>query len=388
MLARNRRCCTSLVGLAFALGAGSTAGAADLEAPSGPSVQVHGFVSQGFVKSTDNDYLVDSSRGSFQFSELGLNFTSQLTDKLRVGAQFFAYDLGPMGNYRTVADWYYLDYRHRDWLGFRAGRLKLVYGLYNDISDIDAARSVVLLPSSIYPVVNRELLLAFTGSEVYGYLSLRRAGALEYRIYGGAISIDIPVQAGSPVQVNAYDLPYLAGGRLLWEAPLQGLRIGATGIYARAEASAVFPTFMSAMLKSNLYAGVASAEYQARDLLVVVEYAQTRNENTSTDPALLPVRAVTVSEGGYVMSAYRATRWLQPTAYYSLLYPNRNVRDGRENFQHDLAATLRFDINAYWLVKLEAHYMQGTARLSGTAASRAIAPENWGLFLIKTTAYF
>ena len=36
----------------------------------------------------------------------------------------------------------------------------------------------------------------------------------------------------------------------------------------------------------------------------------------------------------------------------------------RDNYQHDFAATLRFDINPYWLVKLEGHYIDGTTDVS------------------------
>ena len=39
------------------------------------STQIHGFVSQGFIKSTDNNYLGQSERGSFEFTEVGINFT-------------------------------------------------------------------------------------------------------------------------------------------------------------------------------------------------------------------------------------------------------------------------------------------------------------------------
>ena len=45
------------------------------------------------------------------------------------------------------ADWFDLDYRWKDWLGLRAGRVKLPYGLYNDTSDIDAARVLTGLSS-------------------------------------------------------------------------------------------------------------------------------------------------------------------------------------------------------------------------------------------------
>ena len=46
-------------------------------------LQVHGFVSQGFIKSTGNNYLADSKRGSFELTEAALNFTDSLTDRLR-----------------------------------------------------------------------------------------------------------------------------------------------------------------------------------------------------------------------------------------------------------------------------------------------------------------
>src|SRR5260221_10535223 len=46
-------------------------------------VQVHAFVSQGLIKTTKNNYLVQSERGSLEFTEAGVNFTKELTDKLR-----------------------------------------------------------------------------------------------------------------------------------------------------------------------------------------------------------------------------------------------------------------------------------------------------------------
>ena len=59
--------------------------------------------------------------------------------------------------------------------------------------------------------------------------------------------------------------------------------------------------------------------------------------------------------------------------------------------QHDFALTLRFDVNRYWLIKAEGHYMRGTAGLSsslnGNQPLGALTPD-WALFAVKTTAYF
>src|SRR5688572_2702508 len=102
------------------------AAAEEIETPLAlPPLQLHGFVSQGFLLTSANNYLADSERGSFEFAEAGLNVTMPMTDRLRAGMQLFARDLGPIGDYQATLDWFYLDYRWRDWLGLRAGRLKL-----------------------------------------------------------------------------------------------------------------------------------------------------------------------------------------------------------------------------------------------------------------------
>jgi hypothetical protein len=378
--------------------------AADLDASGSLSgVDVHGFVSQGYIKSTGNDYLAQTKNaGSFDFTEAGINFTTQLTERFRLGLQLFAYDLGQLGQYHVSADWYYLDYHFRDALGIRAGRLKMPLGLYNDIADIDAARVPILLPTGLYPSTNREFLLAQTGVEVYGYLRLGAAGALDYRVFGGSLQIDpvdLPSQAGSLTPISSYGVPYVGGGRLAWETPLDGLKVEVTAAALRAEASAVLlllwpgagspaPTLNE---KEDLYLAVGSIEYAAHDLLLQAEYTQQRSDLTSDNQAVALSR-VTVSEAGYGLAAYRISRWLQPGAYYSLAYANRNLGAGQDdrNVQHDLAATLRFDINNFWLVKVEGHFMHGTGLINSgdTSTDVLTSPENWGLFLVKTTGYF
>jgi hypothetical protein len=363
------------------------------------SVEVHAFASQGFIVSKDNNYLdADTTHGSFQFSELGVNLTKNLTDRFRVGLQLFAQDLGPTGSYDIKADWFYLDYRFANWLGVRAGRVKIPFGLYNDSADIDSARVAVLLPQSVYPEENRNYLLAQTGGEVYGYTSLHAAGALDYRAYAGTIFLDTTSTAGSPYQIQSFNVPYLAGGRLLYETPLQGLRVGGSVQALRLDAT-VLPvatggtstTPMSADIQIPAVLWVASAEYVAGDLLLAAEYSRWYLGENSSNVALFPSSPTVVSERAYALATYRASKWLQPGVYYSIMFPNVDDRSGRENVQHDVSTTLRFDINAYWLIKAEAHYMFGTAGLDPTINNNtplSSLQQSWGVFLLKTTAYF
>jgi hypothetical protein len=61
------------------------------------TVQVHGFGSQGFAYSNDNSYLtMNTSKGSFNFDDLGVNVSARITDKFRVGAQGYTRRLGEL----------------------------------------------------------------------------------------------------------------------------------------------------------------------------------------------------------------------------------------------------------------------------------------------------
>jgi hypothetical protein len=381
-------------------------------------VEVHGFVSQGYIQTTGNNYLADSKRGSFEFSEVGINFSKQLTDRMRVGVQLFAHDLGPLGNYRTRFDWFYLDYKFWDWLGVRAGRTKLPFGLYNESSDIDAARVPVLLPQSVYPVSNRDFLLAQTGGELYGNVPLGEAGSLEYRLYGGTIFYDT---SDATLAATNVKIPYIFGGRLMWQTPVEGLQLGGSVQKLRIDADAnltpqqlaqfqmagIVPTDFTGPVKLKVPAllAVASVEYSAHDLLLASEYSRWRvGLDASNVPALSSPD--TVSERLYLMSAYHVNSWFTPGLYYSLSYANVDDRLGRNApygaapgaaplgraaYQHDVALTLRYDLNSYWLLKAEGHFMHGTAGLSSALNDNqplSSLKKDWGVLLIKTTAYF
>src|SRR5438270_2986365 len=355
-----------------------------------PSLDVHGFISQGFLLTSANDYLADSSRGSFEFSEVGLNVTLPATDRLTLGLQIFSRKLGPLGDYRATLDWYYLDYHWRDWLGIRAGRVKLPFGLYNDISDVDAARTAVLLPQSVYPAQNRDFLLAQTGVEAYGYKRLGPAGALDYRLYAGTIFLDVKPQPGSPFAVVDLNVPYVAGGRVQW-LPIEGLPLGGSLQFLRLDTDLlVLSTSGPVALKIPATLWVGSAEYAVQDFLFAAEYSRWLVKTESSNPSLLP-ESSTTSERAYVLATYRVNAWLQAGTYYSRLVPDVDRRTFPAGVQHDFALTLRFDVNRYWLIKAEGHYMRGTAGLSsslnGNLPLSALTPD-WALFAVKTTAYF
>ena len=369
-------------------------------------VDVHGFVSQGFILSAENEYLAKSKSGSFEFSEAALNFTNQVSNSLRVGFQLLAYDMGPIGNYNPSFDWFYVDYRVRDWLGIRIGRLKMPFGLYNETNDVDVARVPILLPQSIYQTDHRQYLFAQSGGELYGNVGLGDAGALEYRFYGGGLSPDIPSPPPPGITVSDASFPYVYGARGLWFTPLDGLTAGVSGQVLRLDSNvlidpAVFAFFQAQMLVpqdiTNAFAvqfhvsrWVASLNYAAHDWDISAEYSRWTGQFESPTPVLFPIEVV--NERYYVMASHRVSSWFTPGLYYSGYFVDESNRSGHWRYQHDVAFTTRYDLNEHWLLKLEWHLMRGTAALDNRSLNDGLPQESlapfWGAFFAKSTAYF
>ena len=166
----------------------------------------------------------------------------------------------------------------------------------------------------------------------------------------------------------------------MWETPLDGLRLGGSLLALRLNEGIFIPSApadaATASVRATLYGYIESIEYVAHDLQIAAEYAQTRGETRYLTPTQMRLPTV-VSSGGYGMVDYRVSKWFQPGAYFSFAYANRNLgsqsappaAQNDENVQDDLAGTLRFDINSFWIVKLEGHYMHGTEAL-GTRPRR------------------
>ena len=153
-------------------------------------IDIHGFANQGYVYSGDNNYLnMNTVKGSYEFNEVAINFSTNITDRLRAGIQLLSRDLGKVGNNMAMLDWAYADYRWRDYLGIRIGKIKTPLALYNEIRDVDALRTFILLPQSVYDENVRDFSFAFQGAALYGNLDLGKLGEMEYNLYKNRILI-------------------------------------------------------------------------------------------------------------------------------------------------------------------------------------------------------
>lgn len=373
-----------------------------------PPLDVHGFVSQGAFISTSNDYLGHSERGTVEFTEAAINLSREVADRLRVTLQLFTRDLGPIGDYRIVLDLGFLDYRWRQWLGVRAGRVKMPFGLYNDVNDVPSGRTAILLPQSIYPITSRDFLLGLTGAAVYGSPQLGCAGWLDYQLFGGTIFID---DQDNP-QVLELDVRRLAGAQAFWRPPLEGLRVGGTWLNGRIDfdfqldqattdaliASGAVPAGYDGRAELRLNDAnllVGSVEYTFGRVGLAAEYSRTYTHTETTPDGLVPDED-TATEGFYGMVGARLDDSWSLGSYYSVKFQDIDDRTGdgaaypigHQAYQADLAATARYDVNEFWMFKGEAHFIQGTADLSAAENPPGKLEKNWGLFLVQTVLTF
>ncbi len=94
------------------------------------NLQIHGFATQAFVFSTNNNYLgMDTSSGSTAWTEAAINVNDPVTSKLRAGIQLHYTRLGIFGGDGISVDWALGDYKVNRWIGIRAGKVKMRWGL-------------------------------------------------------------------------------------------------------------------------------------------------------------------------------------------------------------------------------------------------------------------
>jgi hypothetical protein len=363
-----------------------TAGAQEVRIFDRP-VQLHGFGTQGYIYTGENNWLtMDTSQGSFNFTDVGLNLSSQLSDKVRVAAQGYDRDLGQLGKWHPQFDFYMVDVRPRPWLGFRGGRVKTVMGLYTDTQDMDFDHTFALLPQSMYPIDMRDSSISHLGGDIYGRARLgRNLGSVGYTAYGGerrdsqysgypylltniapGVHINVGGTYGGPV----------FGGDLRWLTPVRGLTVGASrqneeisgsgklSVPAAHVSGAPYNEKSFEDWTNWFYGRYTTSRwrfeaehkryYQAKDIFSDTAwfYADTR--------------------GWYGAVAYRVDKWLEVGSYYSHYRifiggadlvpkgPNLNFNyTGPQKHDYDKVVTAKITFNQYLTLKVEGHFMDG-----------------------------
>ncbi len=341
----------------------------------GHPVQFHAFGSQGFAYSDDNNYLtMPTSKGTFAFTEGGLTLGSQITDKLRVGAQGYVRNIGQMGNGQLTLDWASADYSFRDWFGIRVGKVKTTLGLYNDSQDAEFLHPWALLPQSTYPLDLRGETIAHIGADIYGDMQLKKVGHLAYTFSAGSVPGDLHggyVHGLDKNNRHIYSITgTMIGADLRWTTPVKGLLAGASLNWQTGDAHGVDAgdntPYDRDVLKNDTVAFYT--QYTLGNLRLDGEYRRNLRvtETTSVDSGILGTSTRDLdSRQGYVSAAYRINKWIQLGAYHSRYYVDwKTIHSLPTNHIFDQVVTARLDLNRYCDFKIEGHFIDGYAASS------------------------
>jgi hypothetical protein len=326
-------------------------------------IVVHGFVSQGFLFSSNNNYLsMNSTAGTPQWTDAVADLSDPISESLRVGIQLRMYQLGEFGGSNVQVDWASGDYRVNDHFGIRAGKVKTVWGLFNDSQDVDPAFLWILLPQGSYSTDHKSFYLAHVGGDVYGAVPLGdTAGTLHYVVYGGQATIDLNdgyiqtfAELGLVFTNSLGGETY--GADLQWETPLKGLILGSSGNMLAANGTAPGGSFHSpAYLVPSMY-----GQFSRGRAYLAGEYDRIPINATIT----IGTEVIPFVEDGrswFAMGSYRLTSKVQVGSYYSH-YVNKSADTTQPaNYSKDFVVSGRYDFNGYFYAKLEGHFLHGTA---------------------------
>lgn len=398
-------------------------------------IRLNGFVSQGYMKTDKNNWLAtDSMDGTFQINEVGLTINVPVDDKLRVGAQFLARDLGDEGNNDVSLDWAFGDYRFNDALGVRLGKVKMPIGLYNEGRDSDFLRAMAFLPQSVYDETRRNLLVASQGGQIYGNIQFGDAGDLDYAAYGGQINFsddsptldaflgfaqmaDNMMNGGVPTNTLtsiSADNEYVYGGRLVYNTPVDGLRIGASVFEGKADfrvSGVVNNTTnpVNSLLRVRLeQMYIGSLEYATPYFTFSGEYIQFEQpaEYNGVQVAPSPFLANPDDSMGYygmLTVPMPGKENISFTLLYDAYYRDKSDKDGVDQsianggmpehyfYREDFGVGCRIDISDNWIIKAEWHDIEGADLLTSyfnDSPGSFITKKDWNYYIVKTSFNF
>ncbi len=382
-------------------------------------IQLNGFLSQGFVYSTHNDFIPQSSKnGSFEMNEAALAITADVSKKLRLGFQLLARDLGRIGNHQIQLDWGFAEYRFANAFSLRIGKIKTPFGFFNEFRDTDALFPMVVLPQSIYDESMRAVFIAYNGSAFCGNLNLGNAGSLNYHLFLGGVNhpLDAPYMIQIYTAVNVGLAPYgmsispiimdtqeFVGGRLIWKTPLPGLRLGGSFVHMKTKFNSMLtipgldPMKVYGHMKIdkgfflsgefNLGNFTLTSEYM--ELPVALSLDLTGQEETLSDE---------IMQGFYVMGSYLFGDKITLYSYYDRFYADKGDYEGLSSirlgnppyfaWQKDFTVGVRIDINFNWTLKVEWHTVNGLSKSYVFNDDLLNTKQKWNIFATKLSYNF
>ncbi|MET0067946.1 MAG: hypothetical protein ABW076_16500 [Candidatus Thiodiazotropha sp.] len=363
-------------------------------------VQFHGFLTQGYVKTTDNSFFGDSQDGSWDFRELGINSSYRFSPQILASVQLLSRKAGEMYDGSIDVDFAQIDttlyMQDQNRFGVILGRYKNPFGLYNDTRDVAATRPGIFMPQAIYWDRVRNMVLSSDGAQLFGHYQVEEH-RFSVQLFRGRTPIDENVE-------NSYLNPaldpsmeqdgYTTGGRLLYEWD------GGRFIFALSGASLALDATTNALPPGSIDIDyrVLSAQYNQGLWSLTFEYMQEPLDYSGFAGAMDV--ADTTLDGYYIQGNYRFRNDMEVFTRYEESHYDMHDKRGEatgsrigldaHNFYSRVSTLgLLWEISDRWMLRSEFSRVDGTIFLSNLENP---VPQdkvrNWNLFSLLVSYSF
>jgi hypothetical protein len=369
-------------------------------------LEVHGFATQGFVKTSANSFFGDSENGSFEFTELGVNATLEPSAGVRLSGQLLSRRAGEMYSGSPSVDFALADFSIRntqtDSLSVLIGRIKNPLGLFNETRDVAFTRPGIFLPQVVYFDKLRNVILSSDGVGV----------RMEH--FGDRANVNLYLAAGQPQTDENIEYVYLGRGysggfeptglsyigRLLVETPDNRLRAS----LSVASTSLDFdrkPTDSIGNGDVDVVYWIASLQYATENWTFTSEYMREPIEWRGFAGSMFDGMSAK-AEGYYLQAAWRAREDIELMFRYEEGFADRADRSGRQmqratgglvpahsRYSKIFTVGARWDLSSNFMLRAEYQRHNGTFVLSSreNPIPSDMDPD-WDMFSISASYRF
>lgn len=381
---------------AFALLLSSSAVLASTPAP-----QLHGFINQGIVKTTDNSFFGDSEDYSLNFTSAAIGATWRPLKKVQFSAQAIYMQAGETTRDDVFVDYALIDFnlvQNMNWqAGVRLGRVKNPYGFYNQTRDVASTRPSIILPESIYRNSLRDLV--HTSDSVSLYASA----------YLGDHLLQLDIMSGEPIFSMATEREFIGSrvsgtieddgeidiARIMLESFGGQMRLAYTYTEIRNDFEARGPGSFDG--KTDLEIDVYSAEVNWKQWRFTAEYQDVVLNSTGV---FFPgIKASRDTSGYYVSAAYQLNHQWEVFLRHDVLFRDSNDKDGEDfesrtglraynNYSNDITLGVRYQHDKHWLFAAEVHDIKGTGAVSINENDLRETEKDWQMFTAQVSYQF
>ncbi len=368
--------------------------------------QVHGYAAQGYVYSDENNFFGESSNGSTDYYEAGLNASVQARPNLLFAAQAALRDAGISDDGSLRLDYALADYRFLTKVdssaGVRAGKVKNPLGFFNDTRDVIFTRPSILM-AGVYSDNQNQRSLIFTapGAQLYG---TKVQGRHEWSVTGTASANRNVRKSDERLLIDLGGLPFDLRIEDSWNAQIMDSLDGGMWQFAVSRFFGRFklttPPTISLAGSFDVSLTVFSARYNSAKFSITAEYVRNPNKNLLTLAGSPLLRTRTTADRGYLQGEYRFNPRWGAVLRLDASYVDMHDRSGREfaaanpgadrksRLSHDVMVGVNWRYGEHWGFWGEYHWIDGTASLQRLENTAPVTDNRWSLIMLMAAYKF